>query len=210
MPDLLRILLWSDEGGTCCMFPLLQCCMSPSNANSRPLLDVQYSSNSMTRAHAHLPLPCPCHQGCRTEVCEESHTCLKRSRTREAPTPTNISTNSEALMDRKLTPASPATALASRVLPVPGGPHSSTPLGMRAPDFLKRWGFRKKSTTSISSFCSQANQCFLMSLSWCDNTPKRLACHVCQRNASVCHLKQKDRLACICSINTCVQAERVY
>ena len=36
-------------------------------------------------------------------------------------------------MDRNCTPASPATALASRVLPVPGGPTSSTPLGMRAP-----------------------------------------------------------------------------
>ena len=87
-------------------------------------------------------------------------TCLKRSRTREAPTPTNISTNSDALMDRKLTPASPATALASKVLPVPGGPHSSTPLGMRAPDFLNRWGFKKKSTTSISSFCT--NQEYLL------------------------------------------------
>ena len=45
-----------------------------------------------------------------------------RSRTREAPTPTNISTNSEAAMEKKGTPASPATALARRVLPVPGGP----------------------------------------------------------------------------------------
>ena len=31
------------------------------------------------------------------------------------------------------TPASPAIALASSVLPVPGGPTSSTPLGMRPP-----------------------------------------------------------------------------
>ena len=43
-----------------------------------------------------------------------------RSRTREAPTPTNSSTNSEAAQEKKGTPASPATALASRVLPVPG------------------------------------------------------------------------------------------
>ena len=35
---------------------------------------------------------------------------------------TNISTNSEAAMEKKGTPASPATALARRVLPVPGGP----------------------------------------------------------------------------------------
>ena len=45
----------------------------------------------------------------------------KRSRTREAPTPTNISTKSDPDMEKKGTLASPATALASRVLPVPGG-----------------------------------------------------------------------------------------
>ena len=59
--------------------------------------------------------------------------CLKRSRTREAPTPTNISTKSEPLMEKNGTPASPATALASRVLPVPGGPTRRTPCGILAP-----------------------------------------------------------------------------
>ena len=48
--------------------------------------------------------------------------CSKRSRTLEAPTPTNISTKSEPEMEKKGTPASPATALATSVLPVPGGP----------------------------------------------------------------------------------------
>ena len=56
-----------------------------------------------------------------------------RSRTRLAPTPTIASMNSEAEMEKNGTPASPATALASRVLPVPGGPESSTPRGIRAP-----------------------------------------------------------------------------
>ena len=56
-----------------------------------------------------------------------------RSRTRLAPTPTNISMKSEPDTDRNGTPASPATARAMRVLPVPGGPTSRTPLGMRAP-----------------------------------------------------------------------------
>ena len=37
-------------------------------------------------------------------------------------------------------PASPATARASSVLPVPGGPTSSTPLGHRAPSAWKRSG----------------------------------------------------------------------
>ena len=40
--------------------------------------------------------------------------------------------SSEA-MEKKGTPASPATARASRVLPVPGGPTSRTPLGILAP-----------------------------------------------------------------------------
>jgi hypothetical protein len=62
----------------------------------------------------------------------------KRSRTRAAATPTNISTNSEPLAEKKGTPASPATALASSVLPVPGGPSRSTPLGSLAPATAKR------------------------------------------------------------------------
>ena len=48
--------------------------------------------------------------------------CLKRSRTREAPTPTIASTNSEAEELKNGTFASPATARASSVLPVPGEP----------------------------------------------------------------------------------------
>ena len=60
------------------------------------------------------------------------------SRTREAPTPTNISTNSEPLIEKNGTPASPATARARSVLPVPGGPISSTPLGTLTPSF---WNF---------------------------------------------------------------------
>ena len=62
--------------------------------------------------------------------------CLNRSRTRLAPTPTIISTNSEAEIEKNGTPASPATARASSVLPVPGWPDSSTPRGMRPP---RRW-----------------------------------------------------------------------
>ena len=71
-----------------------------------------------------------------------------RSRTRLAPTPTNISMKSEPDTDRNGTPASPATARASSVLPVPGGPTSRTPLGMRAPISRNRSGSFRKSTTS--------------------------------------------------------------
>mmetsp|Transcript_9653 Transcript_9653/g.18181 ORF Transcript_9653/g.18181 Transcript_9653/m.18181 type:complete len:201 (+) Transcript_9653:1398-2000(+) len=54
-------------------------------------------------------------------------------RTRDAPTPTNISVNSDPAAEKKGTLASPAIALASSVLPVPGGPTISTPAGRRAP-----------------------------------------------------------------------------
>jgi hypothetical protein len=51
----------------------------------------------------------------------------------------------------KGTPASPATALASSVLPVPGGPHSSTPLGILARSLLYCSALRRQATTSRSS-----------------------------------------------------------
>lgn len=53
---------------------------------------------------------------------------LKRSLTREAPTPTNISTKSEPASEKNGTLASPATAFARSVLPVPGGPTKRAPL----------------------------------------------------------------------------------
>src|SRR5882672_6063975 len=77
--------------------------------------------------------------------------CSNRSRTREAPTPTNISTKSEPEMEKNGTPASPATARASSVLPVPGGPYSSTPLGIRAPSAWNFFGFSRNSLISCSS-----------------------------------------------------------
>ena len=63
--------------------------------------------------------------------------CLRASsnrlRTRDAPTPTNISTKLDPLSAKNGTPASPATALAISVFPVPGGPTMSMPLGPTAP-----------------------------------------------------------------------------
>jgi len=50
-----------------------------------------------------------------------------------APIPTNISSKSEPEQKMKLQPASPAIALASKVLPVPGSPRSITPLKSLAP-----------------------------------------------------------------------------
>ena len=75
----------------------------------------------------------------------------KRSRTRDAPTPTNISTKSEPEIEKKGTSASPATAFASRVLPVPGGPTRRAPLGILPPSAVYFFGFFRKSTISMTS-----------------------------------------------------------
>ena len=77
--------------------------------------------------------------------------CSNRSRTREAPTPTNISTNSEALTEKKGAPASPAVALASSVLPVPGEPTKMTPLVILPPSRWKRAGSLRYSVISRNS-----------------------------------------------------------
>ncbi len=77
--------------------------------------------------------------------------CSNMSRTREAPTPTNISTKSDPEMVKNGTFASPAIALASSVLPVPGEPTISTPRGILPP---RRWnlpGSLRKSTISETS-----------------------------------------------------------
>ena len=82
---------------------------------------------------------------------EFSLACLNRSRTRLAPTPTNISTKSEPEIEKNGTSASPAMARASNVLPHPGGPSRSTPRGIRPPSFWKRLGFLRNSTNSETS-----------------------------------------------------------
>ena len=48
---------------------------------------------------------------------------------RAAPRPANISTNEAADWEKNCAPDSRATALASSVLPVPGGPCSRMPFG---------------------------------------------------------------------------------
>ena len=58
---------------------------------------------------------------------------LNKSLTLEAPTPTNISTKSEPANEKNGTFASPATAFARSVLPVPGGPTRRAPFGSLAP-----------------------------------------------------------------------------
>ena len=80
-----------------------------------------------------------------------SFACLNRSRTREAPTPTNISTKSDPEREKKGTLASPATALANNVFPVPGCPTNKAPFGILPPSTVYFWGFLRKSTISCTS-----------------------------------------------------------
>ncbi len=80
-----------------------------------------------------------------------SFACLNRSRTLEAPTPTNISTKSEPESEKKGTFASPATAFANKVLPVPGGPTNKAPFGILPPREVYLSGFLRNSTISSTS-----------------------------------------------------------
>ena len=59
-------------------------------------------------------------------------------------------------MWKNATFASPAMALASRVLPVPGMPTSSTPFGIFAPRRTNFWGLLRNSTTSCSSYLASS------------------------------------------------------
>src|SRR6185369_16773483 len=65
-----------------------------------------------------------------------------RSRTREAPTPTIASMNSDAAIEKKAACASPATARATSVLPVPGA-EAHVPVGrLQEVDDLRELGLR--------------------------------------------------------------------
>ncbi len=98
-----------------------------------------------------LPPPSPVPRARPTESISSMNTsagasaraCLNISRTRDAPTPTNISMNSEPLMLKNGTSASPATAFASSVLPVPGGPIIRIPRGILAPSASNFSGSRR-------------------------------------------------------------------
>ena len=74
-----------------------------------------------------------------------------KSLTFDAPMPTNISTNSEPAMEKNGTSASPATAFASSVFPVPGGPTSRAPFGQEAPISAYFFGSCRYRTSSCRS-----------------------------------------------------------
>mmetsp|Transcript_58048 Transcript_58048/g.149431 ORF Transcript_58048/g.149431 Transcript_58048/m.149431 type:complete len:285 (-) Transcript_58048:893-1747(-) len=97
---------------------------------------------------------------------ELSRALAKISRTREAPTPTNRSTNSEADAWIRATPASPARARARSVLPVPGGPVSRTPFGTFAPTALNALGSLRNCTISSTSCLASS-----MPATWLKSVP---------------------------------------
>ena len=72
-------------------------------------------------------------------------------RMRAAPSPANISTNEAADWAKNCAPDSCATAFASSVLPVPGGPCRRMPFGTFAPSCSNCLGSRRNSTISCSS-----------------------------------------------------------
>ena len=80
------------------------------------------------------------------------------SRTMRGPSPRYFCTNSEPTTRMKAAVVWCATALASMVLPVPGGPYSSTPRGGSMPICrYSSWCVSGSSTASrISCFCTSA------------------------------------------------------
>src|SRR6202140_760116 len=77
--------------------------------------------------------------------------CSNMSRTRAAPTPTNISTKSEPEIEKNGTFASPAIARASSVFPVPGGP-PLTPAARDAPAELLELGRITQEVDELAHF----------------------------------------------------------
>mmetsp|Transcript_11867 Transcript_11867/g.30986 ORF Transcript_11867/g.30986 Transcript_11867/m.30986 type:complete len:395 (+) Transcript_11867:285-1469(+) len=76
----------------------------------------------------------------------------KSSRTIRAPSPTYFCTSSEPITRMKHASVRLATARAARVLPVPGGPYSSTPFGGSMPSCAKRSGWSIGISTTSRSF----------------------------------------------------------
>ena len=100
-------------------------------------------------------------------------------------------------MVKKGTSASPATALASRVLPVPGEPDSSTPLGILPPSFWNCFGsFRNSTTTASSSLASSTPATWakvILFLS-CVSSLARPLPEAHGAAAGVFHLTDKDKI----------------
>mmetsp|Transcript_919 Transcript_919/g.2617 ORF Transcript_919/g.2617 Transcript_919/m.2617 type:complete len:215 (+) Transcript_919:447-1091(+) len=77
---------------------------------------------------------------------------VNNSRTMRAPSPTYFCTNSEPMTRMKQASVLFATARALRVLPVPGGPYRSTPLGGSMPSARNLSGCKSGNSTTSRNF----------------------------------------------------------
>ena len=128
-------------------FPLL----NPSNSLRRALSVFSLSSFAFCLVDIALALATASISSINTIAFSANLALAKSSLTLMAPTPTYISTKSLPEAAKNATFASPATALAKRVLPVPGGPTNIAPLGTFAPKASNLSGFFKNSTISAKS-----------------------------------------------------------
>ena len=78
--------------------------------------------------------------------------CSNRSRTRDAPIPTNISTKSDPLIEKNGTLASPATARANKVFPVPGGAREQHARRQSPAQLLELLGFPQELDDLVKLF----------------------------------------------------------
>jgi len=78
----------------------------------------------------------------------------KISLTNLAPSPINFCTSSEPTISINVELVEAATALANKVLPVPGGPYNKIPFGGSMPTFLNNSGFFKGSSTTSRISCT--------------------------------------------------------
>ncbi len=110
----------------------------------------------------------------------------KRSLVRLAPTPTSISINSLPAIEKKGTLASPATAFANKVFPVPLGPIKSTPFGVLAPNASYFLACFKKSTTSSNSFLASSTPATSLKLVFCLPLENNFAFDLPKENIESC------------------------
>ena len=86
-------------------------------------------------------------------------------------------------MEKNGTLASPAMARARSVLPVPGEPISSTPLGMRPPSFWNFCGSRRNSMISCSSSLASSTPATSLNVTF-------FCCVECRRGAALAEAKR--------------------
>ncbi len=130
--------------------------MTPSLA-SKPSISTNNWFRVCSRSSLPPPIPAPrCRPMASISSTKTIHgecflACSNISRTREALTPTNISTKSDPEIEKNGTSASPAIARANKVLPVPGGPTSKAPFGILPPRRVNLDESRRKSMISVTS-----------------------------------------------------------